>query len=673
MLVAGLAVLVIRYLYWRLTVTVMPAEGFNAQSVLVWAIFIIELIAWTDATTLFMALLRRTDRSPEADIHEARLRRAEPEDLPSIDVFIATYDEPIEVLEKTIVGAISLDWPKDRLKIYVLDDSRRDWLRQYCEDVGVIHMTRDNNEHAKAGNINAAIKRTSGELFLVLDADFVPQQNFLYRAAGFFEDPKIGIVQIPHNFFNDDPMQANLRIAKSLPDDQRLFFDAIMPGRDGWDCSFCCGSNALTRRSAIEDVGGGLPTGSITEDMLLTLAMLRKGHVTRYLNERLAIGLAAESLSAFFVQRSRWARGAMQILYLKEGPLGPGLKWYQRLMFLPTHWLTQSLTQITAMVTPVIYLWTGLLPLLNTNVNTVTNYQLPAILGTMALMRILAPGQYHPLAATAHGVLQAFRLLPTVLATLVQPHGHAFKVTPKGGAGTDQVTADQFTVAVSQGLVMLTAAGLIINSDPNLRIVDGNSLIPVVAAWSIWNMVILSIVSTIAVAPPARRKEERFPLQEPCKIITEKGEFGAEIDDISLNGVKFLPESHLDQKVPERGMWVIVEIARVGKIPTMVHRHGYYGVAGEFLMLDEQIHRNLVARLFTEGIDNSTYNESLGDISWSLLMSILRRDRTPRLPSPDITAPPDWLIMELADESWSVENWIDESESPAQQDGQKAS
>ena len=109
-----------------------------------------------------------------------------------------------------------------------------------------------------------------------------------------------------------------------MPDDQRFFFEAIMPGRDGWDASFCCGSNSVTRRKLFEDIGGGLPEGSITEDMLLTLASLRQGYVTRYLNEPLAYGLAAESTAAFFVQRQRWAQGAIQILYLKEGPLGPG-------------------------------------------------------------------------------------------------------------------------------------------------------------------------------------------------------------------------------------------------------------------------------------------------------------------------------------------------------------
>jgi cellulose synthase (UDP-forming) len=149
----------------------------------------------------------------------------------------------------------------------VLDDGRRDWLRDYAAAKGLGYLRRDDNSHAKAGNINAALKRTDGDFVLVLDADFVPQQWFLYRTMGFFADAKIGIVQTPHHFFNHDPMQSALELRRSLPDEQRMFFDVIMPGRDGWDCAFCCGSNGVIRRAALDKAGGGLPTSSITEDI----------------------------------------------------------------------------------------------------------------------------------------------------------------------------------------------------------------------------------------------------------------------------------------------------------------------------------------------------------------------------------------------------------------------
>jgi cellulose synthase (UDP-forming) len=639
--------MVARYLHWRATVTVFPAEGFNPQSVFVWALFLVELLAWADAVILFAALLRRTNLSGDADDHERRLRAASPADLPEVDVFIATFNEPIEVLEKTIVGALALDWPKEKLCIRVLDDGGREWLRDFCEEKGAVWMTRDDNAHAKAGNINAAIARTTAPYFMVLDADFIPRRDFLYRALGFFADPEIGIVQIPHNFFNHDPMQASLDMRQTLPDDQRLFFDAIMPGRDGWDCAFCCGSNSITRRSALEAVGGALPTGSVTEDMLLTLALLRKGFKTRYLNERLAVGLAPESLSAFFVQRARWARGAIQILFLKEGPLGPGLSPIQRLMFLPTHWISQSLTQVMAMATPAIFLWTGLLPLLNANTATVVQYQVPAILATLLAVRMFAPGAYFPLAATAHAVLQAFRLLPTVLMTLIRPHGHAFKVTPKG---SDAVAGgiDWPTVVLTLSLMLATSGGLLVNADFNLQIVGNGALVPVVAFWAVANMIVLIVVATIAVSPPMLRAEERFAVELPARIVGDGLEHVGEVVDLSLSGGLVVLRAEAAEGFAV-GDWRVVEIAGIGRIPALVRRvavrpaAGRAGLGLEFDLRHGLERDRLICALFAEGLDNSTHTDNSMAVSIGMLLRVVRRDKLGEMTQPCAPVAPDWV------------------------------
>ncbi len=210
LLLLGLAVLVARYFWWRITETLYPAEGFTLLVLGIWLVFLIETASWFDAAVLMTQLARRTNRSGEADAHEARLRAMDKRDLPHVDVLIATYDEPLEVLERTIIGAISIEWPEDRLHVHVLDDSRRPWLEVFCCEMGVNYLTRPDNTHAKAGNINAALKRTHSEFILVLDADFIPQRNMLFRMAGFFEDPEIGIVQVPHEFFNFDPLQTNM-------------------------------------------------------------------------------------------------------------------------------------------------------------------------------------------------------------------------------------------------------------------------------------------------------------------------------------------------------------------------------------------------------------------------------------------------------------------------------
>ena len=518
LMTAALLVLLARYLWWRLTVTTDGASLATAEGVFVWTLLVLETMAWIDALVLVALLLRRRDRNAEADAHEARLRAMDPADLPVVDVFIATYNEGVDVLEKTLVGATRLDWPADRLRVHVLDDGRRDWVRELARREGATHVTRPDNAHAKAGNINAALKRTSGDFILVLDADFVPQRPMLMRMMGFFDDPDVGIVQAPHTFFNADPVQAGLNLRDRMPDDQRFFFDDIMRGRDGWGVAFCCGSNGILRRSAMEEIGGGLPTGSITEDMLLTLTMLRRGRRTVYLHEPLALGLAPESLGAFFVQRARWARGALQMLFLRDGPLGPGLTLAQRIFFMPSHWIVQSLAQTAAMATPAVFMLTGMRPLLNASLEEVLAYQIPALVLILLLLRWMAPRNFFPLAAAVLGVLQAFRLLPVVLGTLVKPFGHAFKVTPKGADARSGMARDLPTLAMSLGLAGASILGLALASNPDWHGDALAGLVPVVVGWTLINVAVLLVVSAVAITPAALRQEERFPWPQPTRL-----------------------------------------------------------------------------------------------------------------------------------------------------------
>src|SRR3954454_7861731 len=128
-----------RYLEWRLFTTVVPAGGQWYEIGWVWFCFAVEILALFDALILYLAFLRTSDRGAEADTHEARLRSLPREQMPSVDVYIPTYNESLEVLEKTITGALCLDYPN--FKTWVLDDGRRPWLRAFCEDRGVGYLT----------------------------------------------------------------------------------------------------------------------------------------------------------------------------------------------------------------------------------------------------------------------------------------------------------------------------------------------------------------------------------------------------------------------------------------------------------------------------------------------------------------------------------------------------
>jgi cellulose synthase (UDP-forming) len=608
-----------RYLEWRLFTTVMPVTGQWYQVGWVWVCFIIEVLALFDALILYLAFLRTSDRHAEADAHEARLRASPLEELPWVDVYIPTYDESLEVLEKTITGAISLDYPN--LKVWLLDDGRRPWLKELCNTKGVGYLTRGDNAHAKAGNINHALTKTNADFVAIFDADFIPQRNFLIRTVGFFADPAIGIVQVPHTFYNYDPTQSSLGVQKALPDDQRFFFEAIMPSRDGWNAAFSCGSNSVTRREALRSIGDALPTDSITEDMLLSISLLRNGYITRYLCERLAFGLAPEGLKAFFVQRQRWARGAMQILFLAAGPLGRNLTLMQRLLFLPTHWLTQSLMLLLTIIAPLVFLWTGVLPLVNVTPEAVLYYLLPMMLAVAGGIWAFAPRHYFPFAAQVHGTFQSFKILPTVLLTIAKPFGHVFKVTPKG-ALAKKSDYDRTIFWTAASLMGLTILGLVINAHSEWRIIGQAGLLPIVACWAAINIVVLFLVCMMSLQAPVRRGEERFKLDEPIWIFAASGALSTGcIKDISLTGAAIVADENL-ALATNTGEKARVFITEVGFVFATVVRQ-----TGRFLAvhfdLPPCVERDLLIRkLFTSGLDATTVTASALSSTGAMLMSI---------------------------------------------------
>jgi cellulose synthase (UDP-forming) len=618
--VGGVVIVVGSYLYWRLTVTI-PWHSSWIGLAFALSCLAIELFGLFDATILFSGLARQTNRSAEADLGEARLRALPRHQWPAVDLLIATYNEPLEVLEKTIVGALALDWPD--LKVWVADDGRRAWLRDYCVAKGAGYITRPDNHHAKAGNINHALTVTDAPFVAVFDADFVPQRQFLTRTMGFFDDPQIGIVQIPHSFYNHDPLQQSLAMRDAMPDDQRFFFEAIMPGRDGWDAAFCCGSNSVTRRAAFKAAGGGLPTGSITEDMLLTLALLRKGFITRYLNEPLAFGLAAESLAAFFVQRARWAQGATQILFLKDGPLGPGLRLRHRLFFLPTAWLSQCLMLLMSVIAPLIFLFFDMPPLVGVTVQSALFYLVPMVVAQVGGIVLLGGGRYYPIAAQVLGTFQSFRLLPVILKTLIKPHGHAFKVTPKGSDAA-RGGYERGIFAVSSGLMLATFFGLIINASPDYRIVMQGALVPMVAFWCTINIVVLFLAAMLCLGKTSVRAEERFPFDEPVAIWQPGSNVirAARGIDLSLSGIAVACAGL------SVGEAVRVRLRGIGTLDgtVMRSRDNLTGIA--FSTADCPTRDRLVIRLFTAGNNTANNRAPLWRATRAMLSRIWTADMT---------------------------------------------
>ena len=293
----------------------------------------------------------------------------------------------------------------------------------------------------------------------------------------------------------------------------------------------------------------------------------------------------------------------------------------QRLLFLPTHWLSQGLMLLLTLVAPLVFLWTGTLPLVNVTPEAVLYYLLPMILAVAGGIWAFAPRHYFPFAAQVHGTFQSFKILPTVLVTMAKPFGHIFKVTPKG-ADAKASDYDRPIFWTAACLMMLTILGLVINSQSEWRIIGEAGLLPIVACWAVLNIVVLFLVCMMSLQAPVRRGEERFELDEPVWIFAASGALSTgRIRDISLSGAAIIAD-HNRALATQAGEKARVFITEVGFVAATVVRQ-----AGQFLAvhfdLPPCVERDLlVRRLFTSGLDATTVNASALSSTAAMLMSI---------------------------------------------------
>src|SRR6476661_6973452 len=222
-----------------------------------------------------------------------------------IDVYITTYGEELDKIRATVSAAVAMH---GKHTTYVLDDGKSDDVRALAAELGAEYIVREGNAGAKAGNINNALSVTSGEYFVVLDADFVPKEDFLYQTVPFFAETGVAFVQTPQAYGNLDNL-----ISRGAGYMQSVFYRFIQPGKNRFNAAFCVGTNVIFRRTAIESIGG-MYTGSKSEDVWTSMKLHENGWKSVYISTVLAIGDTPETIEAYTKQQLRWATGGFEIL-----------------------------------------------------------------------------------------------------------------------------------------------------------------------------------------------------------------------------------------------------------------------------------------------------------------------------------------------------------------------
>ncbi len=506
------------YLIWRLGTFNPDAPFFS------WLIWGAEVFGYLTALLHIFMVSRLT--SPQAESPPPGL---------TVDVFVPTYNESVNLLRHTLLAASRMEYPH---QTWLLDDGNRPEMAALAKELGCRYLTRTENTDAKAGNLNNALSHSQADFVAVFDADHVPHKDFLNRTLGFLRDEKVAFVQTPQDFYNLDSYQHRRhRRLSYIWTEQSLFFRVIQRGKDRWNAAYFCGSCAVLRRSALDSIGG-FATGTVTEDLHTSIRLHKKGYKAVYYPVSLAFGLAPNSVRAFLLQRQRWGQGAMQV-WRKEGILfSRGLTLPQRLNYLASV-LTyfDGWQKAIFYIAPAVVLLTGVMPI--------------SVLGKDFLLHfipfyILCFWAYEEAGRGYGGTVlteqyNMARFATFALAT-IGGFGRRLKFTVTQKISLERDRAR--TVIPQLFVLLLSISAIIIGAilwQSQQHLSPGAFWANII--WASINLGLAGAVVRFTLRRKHRRREYRFPIPLPAFIgKPETGRVLGLVEDISADGCRFISE-----------------------------------------------------------------------------------------------------------------------------------
>ena len=532
---------------------------------------------------------------------------------PRVDVLVPTYNEPVEMVTLTLTACTQLNYPADKLNVFVLDDGgttqkredpdparaaaarrRAQELQAAAASLGVHYLTRESNVHAKAGNINAALgaaidtgqprrtsagdnpglgePRPSGELVLILDCDHVPTKDFLRNTVGFFvADEKLACVQTPHFFINPTPVEKNLGTATESPGENEMFYGGIQLGLDFWNASFFCGSAALLRRRHLMAIGG-LVEDTITEDAGTALKLHARGFNSVYLNKAMTMGLSPESFDGFIIQRSRWAKGMIQILLLRSPLWAKGLSMAQRVCYLNAcmFWLF-GFARMIFFLSPLMFLVFNL-RVYNASLTQVLVYALPHLVASYFVSNHLYGKLRHPFYSELFEIIQSIYLIPAVVSVFLNPRSPRFRVTPKSiSLQQDTLThlATPFYLMLLLNLLAICAGAVLWLNRPVML-----DTIAICLCWNTFNLLLVICCLGVVWERRQLRRSHRYSTREAVTVFDPRS--GARVPallrDLSTTGIGLTVDSNELRMSPHLRLQAVDSYGNRHDLPLQVIR-----------------------------------------------------------------------------------------------------
>ncbi|PTY01536.1 cellulose synthase catalytic subunit (UDP-forming) [Verrucomicrobia bacterium LW23] len=561
------AYLSLRYFFWRTFNTLVYFDPLSfTLAIMLYLAEIYGIIIYL--LGLFVNIHPLDRASPELP--------EDPETWPTVDIFIPTYNEDPSIIELTLYATVQLDYPKSRYTVNLCDDggtdqkcndavpakaaaaqARRKELQEMCDRIGANYCTRAKNLHAKAGNVNNAFNKTSGELVLILDVDHVPTRDILRRTVGLFlEDPKLFLVQTPHFFLNPDPIEKNLDTFKVMPNESEMFYSVIQRGLDFWNAAFFCGSAAVLRRTYLNEVGG-ISGETITEDAETALLLHSKGYTSAFIRRPMVAGLSPETLGGFMVQRSRWAMGMVQIFLLKNPMLLKGLNLGQRLCYLNCcfFWFF-AYGRLVYMIAPLGFLIFGL-KVYNATVMEFFAYAIPHMLAAMFISDFLYGKVRWSFISELYELIQAPYTMPSIIQVLLKPRAPTFIVTPKG----EQLDKDFISPLGTPFYTLLfaTIIGLLVGFYKYFHYPMDRSVIVITMAWCTLNLVMIFAAIGVMFERRQRRAWPRIPENLTGTLEGAGMIENIKVDEVAMGGIRVLLSLQMYRKL-KLGQGVILNV-----------------------------------------------------------------------------------------------------------------
>ncbi len=540
---------VLRYVWWRTTET-LPSMSDPVGFGFGLALWAAEMFC---VGMLFVSLF-----VVAAPVRRPPTRRLTAAQSPKVDVYVPTYNESADLIAATLAAAVSMDYPADKLRVYLLDDGGTDQKRNSADPVaaaaaharhaemkelaarlGATYLTRERNVHAKAGNLNAALAHTDGDLIAVFDADHAPTHDFLQETVGHFaDDPKLFLVQTPHFFLNPDPIEKNLSTWARMPSENEMFYSVIQRGLDRWDATFFCGSAAVLRRSAVDEAGG-FSGVTITEDCETALDLHARGWHSRFVDKPMIAGLQPETLASFIGQRSRWCQGMIQILLLKNPLMKRGLSLPQRIAYASSalFWLF-PLPRLAFVVAPLLYIFFGV-KLYVANVHEFIAYTVSYMIVNMLMQNYLYGRVRWPWISELYEYVQMPYLAGAILSVIRNPKKPTFNVTAKG-LTTEKAQLSELAPRYFAIFGVLAVASAVAFQrffvDP-----EANDLMLVVGLWNTFNLIIAGVALGVVAEKPERRRNQRLDITRKAELLVAGDSVQVVIEDVSIGGVRLRP------------------------------------------------------------------------------------------------------------------------------------